>query len=313
MITMVFPLPAIIVAIDLLITAGTVAENYKKHEEDKKAAEEQAAIAEYNQKIADNADLLAEIGSEWYNNELHYEDRKQSDPETYNRMLEESTAKLRNAGFTDSEIKDLLETTNNLTDLAKLYKEAKDEYDSAASSGGGGKYVADAVSQLNSVTDSNSSSYEYYSVPVAQVQKLRSELVSYQKELAENVVRREQNQNKAYEARQGYEQQVVGGQKKAMKAEMKKLSTDRKSLAQDYVNLTHAIAKKTEDLNEVAAIESSPVSDENDVNTAKRAADIGVSVTKGVSSLGSSEDSNPASALLTPTTISPITIQRRST
>lgn len=313
MITMPLPIPLIIAAIDLIISAGTVAENYKKHEEDKKAAEEQAAITEYNQKIADNADLLAEIGSEWYNNELYYEDRKQSDPETYNRMLDESQAKLRNAGFTDSEIKDLLEATNNLTDLAKLYKEEKNEYDSATSSGSGGKYVADAVSELDSIANSNSSSYEYYSVPVAQVQKLRSELVSYQEELAKNAVRREQNQNKAYEARQGYDQQVTGGQKKKMKEEMEKLSADRKSLAQDYVNLTHAIAKKTEDLNEVAAIESSPVSDENDVNTAKRAADIGVSVTKGVSSLGSSENSNPASALLTPTTISPINVQRRST
>lgn len=143
--------------------------------------------------------------------------------------------------------------------------------------------VQEATSVINSLIDAINSQeakqyYQKYDIPQEYITQVRDALRKSQTELQRNIERQNENTERRQTVVSGINSQVVGGQRKHLKQEMRKLDADRKTLAANSVAIAEQQANHQYKLDTVNDILSTPVSDENTAKVMKSAADIGTSV-----------------------------------
>lgn len=121
---------------------------------------------------------------------------------------------------------------------------------------------------------------QYYHVPQEVIDELRSRMSEINNLMNKADVRAAEAETKKEKSIQGYQAQVTGGQKAHMAKAAGEYLQDERTAKKQKQQLTEEYNSVGDQLSKLTDIQNKPVSDLNDVEVGKAAADMGIAITK---------------------------------
>lgn len=121
---------------------------------------------------------------------------------------------------------------------------------------------------------------QYYHVPQDVIDELRSRMSEINNLMNKADVRAAEAETKKEKSIQGYQAQVTGGQKAHMAKAAGEYLQDERTAKKQKQQLTEEYNSVGDQLSKLTDIQNKPVSDLNDVEVGKTAADMGIAITK---------------------------------
>lgn len=121
---------------------------------------------------------------------------------------------------------------------------------------------------------------QYYHVPQEVIDELRSRMSEINNLMNKADVRAAEAETKKEKSIQGYQAQVTGGQKAHMAKAAGEYLQDERTAKKQKQQLTEEYNSVGDQLSKLTDIQNKPVSDLNDVEVGKTAADMGIAITK---------------------------------
>lgn len=121
---------------------------------------------------------------------------------------------------------------------------------------------------------------QYYHVPQEVIDELRSRMSEINNLMNRADVRAAEAETKKEKSIQGYQAQVTGGQKAHMAKAAGEYLQDERTAKKQKQQLTEEYNSVGDQLSKLTDIQNKPVSDLNDVEVGKTAADMGIAITK---------------------------------